>query len=233
MSTSASPTRLVLRGLAASLTIAAGYVPVAISFGLAAVQAGLPPALVVWMSLVVYAGAAQFLLIGLLTAGGGFWAVVPTVWLMNARHLLYGPALRRHLPARTLPPTALASGLTDEVFATATAGITRVPEAERAHWLLGLQIGAYLAWLAGTVFGAVAGSAWLLQVPLLRDALAFVLPALFVALVAGAASRAALRPMAVAAAVTAALLALASAAVALPVGILAGALAAIVGRRHG
>ena len=56
-------TRQVLRGLGDSLAIAAGYVPVAFSFGLAAVQVGLGAPWAVAISAIVFAGASQFVLV--------------------------------------------------------------------------------------------------------------------------------------------------------------------------
>lgn len=172
------------RGLAASLSIAAGYFPVALSFGVAAIEAGLSPALVMLISVAVYAGASQFLMASLLASGAGFAAAVPTVLLMNARHVFYGPAVARQLAPLPSPVASplLAFGLTDEVFATAMARIDRTPQECRAGWLFGLSCGAYAAWLAGTACGVlVVGDAdswpsWL------REAMQFVLPALFFAL---------------------------------------------------
>lgn len=67
-----------LSGLAASLSIATGYFPVAISFGLSAVEAGLAPGIAVLISVLVYAGASQFLLISLLASGAGLCALLLT-----------------------------------------------------------------------------------------------------------------------------------------------------------
>jgi predicted branched-subunit amino acid permease len=49
-------------------------------------------------------------------------------------------------------------------------------------WLLGLEAGAYAAWVLGTWIGGVAGTAVVTRVPSLAPALSFALPALFVAL---------------------------------------------------
>jgi predicted branched-subunit amino acid permease len=208
------------RGLADSLSIGAGYVPIAISFGLTALHAKLPAAIAVLISVAVFAGASQFALIALLAAGGSFAFVVLTVLLMNIRHVFYGPALltriepgrhegvhegvsevaperahgsamhgHRHGPgggpahtAAALPSPLLAFGLTDEVFASAIAKLPHVDAADRPWWYVGLQLGAYLSWIAGTVLGVALGQEVFNRVPFLRDALAFVLPALFFAL---------------------------------------------------
>ncbi|VFR37653.1 Branched-chain amino acid transport, AzlC [plant metagenome] len=175
--------RAFLKGLATSLSIAAGYLPIAFSFGIAAVEAGLSPGMALLVSVLVYAGASQFILIALLTSGAGLVTAVATVWLMNARHVFYGPALATRLTAPgRLPTPLLAFGLTDEVFATAMSRIDAQPAQARESWHLGLQVGAYGAWVLGTALGTslVGGIAhWPVFV---QQGLTFVLPALFLAL---------------------------------------------------
>ncbi|MYN12242.1 branched-chain amino acid ABC transporter permease [Pusillimonas sp. TS35] len=179
-----TPARAIRAGLRDSLSIAIGYVPVAISFGLAAVHAGVPPYMAVLLSLLVYAGASQFILVSLLAAGAAPAAIVSIVLLMNLRHLFYGPAVLGRLdPAhRRLPLGVLAAGLTDEVFAASMARLHQCAASVREYWYAGLQLGAYSAWVAGTAAGAWFGQDWLAQSPWLSDTLGFVLPALFFAL---------------------------------------------------
>ncbi len=176
--------RAFLIGLRDSLSIAIGYVPVAISFGLAAVYAGLTPWMALLTSLLVYAGASQFILISLLVGGGASVSVIGIVLLMNLRHLFYGPAVLGQLGAgkRRLPLPLLAAGLTDEVFATAMARMQRQAEQGREYWYAGLQLGAYASWVGGTAIGAWFGQDWLAQSAWLAQTLGFVLPALFFAL---------------------------------------------------
>lgn len=178
-----SGARAVVSGLSTSLAVAAGYLPIAFSFGVAAVQAGLEPGIAVLASVLVYAGASQFLLVSLLVSGAGWWTALPTVLLMNARHALYGPAVQAMMGSRQhLATPWLAFGLTDEVLATAVSRMPGVAETDREHWLVGLQLGAYAAWVSGTLVGVMlVGEAgqWPAAV---REGLAFVLPALFFAL---------------------------------------------------
>lgn len=173
-----------LRGLASSLSIAAGYFPIAFSFGLAALQAGLSPFITILTSVVVYAGASQFVLITLLASGAGWLTAVPTVLLMNARHLFYGPALltRLHRKEQGIAPPLLAFGLTDEVFATALGQLDQVHEASREAWYVGLQTGAYASWVGGTVLGVSLSSSFQNPPVFVEAALGFILPGLFFAL---------------------------------------------------
>ncbi len=65
-------------GLRASLPVVLGYLPAAVAFGVAAREAGLSTVEALLMSLVVYSGASQFALVGLVAAGAS-WFVMAVV----------------------------------------------------------------------------------------------------------------------------------------------------------
>lgn len=217
--------RVVLRGLIASLSIAAGYLPIAFSFGISAMQSGMSQTTTILTSVILYAGASQFVLIALLTSGAGLLTVVPTVLLMNARHLFYGPALLKRFtdPVKRLPAPMLAFGLTDEVFAATLSKVNAIAPEERERWYLGMQLGAYGSWIAGTVLGTVLSAGFTDPPVFVREALAFVLPALFVTLLLEIGFARSLRTIIVSASVTAALLSVLPNYHALAFGMLAGA----------
>jgi 4-azaleucine resistance transporter AzlC len=172
------------RGLTQSLTIAVGYIPVGASFGLAAIHADLSPSMALLISVLVYAGASQFILIVLVSGGSSVLGVVSIMLLMNLRHLFYGPAVmsRFDLAHRRWPTFFLAAGLTDEVFATSISKLAQQPPADRESWYVGLQLGSYAAWVLGTALGAYVGHDIIQQSEILSQSLGFVLPALFFAL---------------------------------------------------
>lgn len=161
-----------------------GYFPVAVSFGVAAVSADVAPWLAVLISLCIYAGASQFILIMLLVEQTSVVSMVLLVIVVNLRHLFYGPALLSQLGTgqQSQPYALMAFGLTDEVFAAARARFDHLGVQNKTHWYLGLQLGAYSAWVLGTVVGAYMANDWLASQPVLQQSLAFVLPALFFAL---------------------------------------------------
>ena len=183
--------RGLLGGLLASFSIGVGYLPVGFSFGVAAIHSGIPPAIALLVSVLVYAGASQFLLISLLASGSGILAALPPVLVMNARHVLYGPSLAVALPSheRSLASPLLTFGLTDEVYATASSRMEAVPLNVREYWLLGLQLGAYASWLAGTSLGVMLVGDVERWPAALREGMTFVLPALFLALLLDAGIR--------------------------------------------
>ena len=184
MSTPAVTRHAVLQGLTHSLSIALGYFPVAFSFGLMAIQAGFSPLLAIMTSVVVYAGAAQFVLVALAAAGAGPFSIIGTILLMNVRHLFYGPSILDKLGqgAPLLPAPLLAFWLTDEVYAASVSRLDSMAPADRQGWYLGMQLGAYASWVGGTILGALLGQQLWQQSAWLNQTLDFVLPSLFMAL---------------------------------------------------
>lgn len=175
------------QGLVTALPIGLGYFPIAFAFGVAATGAGLSGWEAAVLSLVIYAGASQFLALVLLTSGAALPVAAFTLIAMNLRHVLYGPALMKAAgTGEGKPPTkrwawAWAWGLTDEVFGAALGEIARGKRFSEAG-MFGLGLLPYAAWVSGTVAGALAGGGALAGWPVLEAGLSFLLPALFLAL---------------------------------------------------
>ncbi|WP_421869252.1 AzlC family ABC transporter permease [Motiliproteus sp.] len=172
-----------LTGVREALPLLGGYIPVAISFGLIAIQAGFSAWEAIAISTLIYAGASQFLFIGMVAAGAPLWLVVVMTLLINARHVVYGPNLAPWLtPSRWWP--WLAHGLTDQVFALALTRFPQIPANERVGWFSGAMLIAWFSWIGGTALGAFAGAELMSRWPLLGEVLPFALPALFLVLLA-------------------------------------------------
>jgi 4-azaleucine resistance transporter AzlC len=133
-------------GLVAGLPIVMGYLPIAFSFGVAATRSGFTVTEAVALSLIIYAGASQFLALALLTSGAPVLVAAFTLIAMNLRHLLYGPTLMREAGdgAPRRHAWAWAWGLTDEVFGQALGALARGQRFSEAY-MFGLGISAYAA----------------------------------------------------------------------------------------
>lgn len=181
-----------------------GYGPIGFAYGVLAAQAGLTPWETGTMSLLVYAGASQFIAVGMLGAGAGWAAIAATTFLVNLRHLLMSAALSPYFPAvRRRVLAALSFFVTDESFAVGSGVFARRGSGD-ANFFAGLSITAYVSWFAASMAGAFVGGA--VDVPAALG-LDFALTAMFIGLLAGSLRG---RPAAVAAA-TAAVVAVVSA----------------------
>ncbi len=154
---SAITRRVVTDGAKAAWPICLGYIPIGIAFGVLGQKAGLSPAEIGLMSVVVFAGSSQFIGVALLSSGAGFVPIVITTFFVNLRHLLMSSALATHL--RSVTPRWIALfgyGVTDESFAVNTVRF------KSAGWdwqrALVLNHTANLTWVLSTIIGGYAGS---------------------------------------------------------------------------
>jgi 4-azaleucine resistance transporter AzlC len=191
-------------GVKTGIPVAIGYFPIAFSFGVAATRAGLSPVEATALSIIIYAGASQFLALALFVSGAPGLVSVVTLIAMNLRHVLYGPSILRMAgrDAATRHAWGWAWGLTDEVFGATLGALSQGRRFSEA-FMFGIGIVAYAAWVAGTAAGAVAGGGALDAWPAVSAGLGFMLPALFLALLLSILSSAQQLPVVmVAAAVT-------------------------------
>jgi predicted branched-subunit amino acid permease len=170
-----SPTRAAVLRDALGLGLAVGLYGAA--FGAAADAAGLNTWQAITMSLLMFTGASQFALVGVLGAGGGALAAVGSALLLGIRNTVYGvrlvPLLR---PRGVLPRLATAHWVIDETTALAIAAPDR--KLSRLAFLVG-GASIFLMWNLTTVIGAL-GAAALSGAAL--AALDAVVPAAFLAL---------------------------------------------------
>ena len=172
-----------LAGIQAVIPLVLGYFPIAFSFGVAATRSGLTPIEAFSLSLIVFAGAAQFLAIALLASGAPVLVAGLTLAAMNLRHVLYGPTLLQGAgeDRATRWGWLWAFALTDEVFGAALGAMAKGQRFSEPFMVI-VGFGAYASWLAGTVAGAWAGGGALDAWPAVGAGLDFMLPALFLAL---------------------------------------------------
>ncbi len=129
------------------------------SFGAIAVSGGQPPWVPVAMSLLVFAGGAQFAALGVVLAGGSPIAAVVAGLVLNARHLPFGFAVADVLGGR-LPVRLLGVHvMVDEsvAFAIAQEDIAPgdLPRRRAAFWTSGLLL--FGVWNLGVLAGVLAG----------------------------------------------------------------------------
>lgn len=167
-----------LDGVRAAGPVVLGYLPIGFAFGVLARTTGLATAEIALMSLLVYAGSAQFIGAAMLGAGAAAPAIISTTFLVNLRHLLMStalvPSLKRNRPWQNC---LLAYGITDETFALNSAILQGRPASPA--FVGGVHVASQSAWVVASVAGALAG-----QMATNTEALGldFALPAMFIGL---------------------------------------------------
>ncbi len=146
-----SPGRLA-PGLRAGMPFALVAALVGVSFGVLARPVMGPVAPIV-MSVVLFAGAAQFGALAVLATGGGALPAIAAGILLNARFLPMGIALAPSLPGSRARRAATGQAVVDASWALANQGDGRFDR----HLLIGATIPQYPAWVLGTAVGVLVG----------------------------------------------------------------------------
>jgi predicted branched-subunit amino acid permease len=125
----------------------------ALSFGAISTAAGLSLLQTCALSLLMFTGASQFALVGVVGAGGSVWAGAATAALLGSRNALYGMRLASLLDRSRWKRAAAAHFVIDETTAMAIAR-NSVAESRLAFWATGLAV--FTLWNLGTLIGALA-----------------------------------------------------------------------------
>lgn len=145
----------VWRGIRKLLALALFVIPFGMAFGVAAIESGLSVLQATTMSVFVFSGAAQFASLDLWSSASAL-SLMLVALAVSARHILLGASLspwvnklsrRKRLPALAM--------LSDPNFADS---FNAFQNGERdVGRLVGGGLVLWMAWIAGTIVGAVAG----------------------------------------------------------------------------
>jgi predicted branched-subunit amino acid permease len=139
-----------------ALSIAVASGAYALSFGAISTTSGLSLLQTMCLSLLMFTGASQFAMVGIIGSGGSVWAGAATAALLGTRNALYGVRLSTLLRVSGLRRLAAAQFVIDETTAMAIARDDE-NESRFAFWITGLLLFAF--WNLGTFIGALATSA--------------------------------------------------------------------------
>jgi len=169
----------IYQGIVAAWPVCLGFVPIGLAFGVIAQKAGLQPYQIGLMSLLVFAGSAQFIAVSMLAGGAGAVSIILTTFAVNLRHFLMSSSLAVYMGGtRKWLLSLFAYGITDESFAlnlsrfkTGNWGITQA---------LTVNHVSNFFWIASTMAGGFAGE----FIPEGAFGIDYALPAMFIGLLA-------------------------------------------------
>ncbi|MBS3736392.1 MAG: AzlC family ABC transporter permease [Candidatus Bipolaricaulota bacterium] len=165
-----------LRGIRSAIGLGIGYVPIGVTYGLLARTGGLNFLETLAMSLMVFAGASQFIALNLISTGVGPVQIVFTVFMVNLRHFLMSTSLREKIDGGNKMLEMIYSfGITDETFAVASVEDGEV----NPPYMFGLNLVAYVSWAASSGAGYLLGGG---LPTVLQESLSIALYALFIGL---------------------------------------------------
>lgn len=165
-------------GLKDGIPIALGYLSVSFSFGLLAVNMGIPTFFATFMSLTNLTSAGQFAGIQIIASGAALIEMVFTQLIINIRYSLMSISISQKVDksVNILNKFLISYIITDEIFAVASSKEHDISN----KYMYGLGLLPIIGWTSGTFLGAVAGG----FLPMtLRLALGVALYAMFIAIV--------------------------------------------------
>lgn len=155
MSTSA-PRPELKAALLKTIPVIAGYLVMGFGFGVLMAKLGYPFYWAGLISLFVYAGSMQYVLIGLLSGGAGLVTAALMTLVINARHLFYGlTMLGKYSQVKKCRPYLIFS-LTDETFSLLCTGLpSKGLDPSRYYFYVSALGHAY--WVTGSLLGGLMG----------------------------------------------------------------------------
>ena len=154
-------------GFKKSIPVAMGYLPAGIAFGVLAQVAGVPLWASIMLSVVLYAGAAQYACLPMLSAGLPIGSIATNIAAINLRHIFYAMPLLQYLPQHKIARTYCLFALTDETFSV----LTSLPVNTRQALILPISLFNQSWWVLATIIGGIIGTALSDLVPHLDFAL--------------------------------------------------------------
>lgn len=145
-----------LRGAKDALPVFMGYLSVAITFGVIAVEKGLPIWAPTLISMTCLTGTGQFVGVDLISSLASFAEIFSALLVINARYFLMGISLAQKLPpdVKLWQRLIIAFGNTDENFAIAMSP----DKTPTFAYFSGLIFSSYIGWTSGTIIGSVVGN---------------------------------------------------------------------------
>lgn len=147
----------LLEGFRRGLPIVLGYMPVGFAFGVLGTKSGIPPALIIAMSVLMFSGSGQFVFASLWGHGSGVLSTSIAVAIVNLRYLLMSLAETPWFTGLSfIKKFFLGCGITDETFVVHAAALA---QGWRLNTLTMFACNylTQLAWVSGCAIGAFFG----------------------------------------------------------------------------
>lgn len=146
-----------LQGVKDCIPTLLGYMSIGFAFGIVGISSHLSILEVALLSILVYAGSAQFIICALLVTSTPATAIIFTTFIVNLRHFLLSLTVAPYLTQYSLLKNiGFGALLTDETFGVAANRIATQGKLQD-RWMNGLNVTAYLCWIAACTIGAFSG----------------------------------------------------------------------------
>ncbi|MDB3996023.1 AzlC family ABC transporter permease [Candidatus Pelagibacter sp.] len=134
-------------------------IPFGVIFGVLAIDLGLSPIMTISMSIIIFGGASQIILLQLFSAGTSSLVILSSVGAVNSRHLLYGIILSEHMSDLKMSWKIIISYfLVDQAFAITYPYLKNNNNRDRVFHPFGAGVTCWVVWQITTIIGIYLGS---------------------------------------------------------------------------
>lgn len=168
-------------GIRDELPILVGVFPFGMIYSILAHQAGLSSLETQAMSLILFAGSSQLMLVQLAGLKAPIPVMIATGLIINLRHILYSASLAPFTKSLSVTWKVILSYLlTDEAYAVTISHFTKTKKPSKHWYFLGAGLALWCSWQFSTWCGLLLGtqipSSWSLDFSLALTFIALLIP---------------------------------------------------------
>ena len=152
--------KIFLKGIIDVSPLMIPVVPFGLIFGVLAIDIGFSPLTTMAMSLIIFGGASQIILLQLFSGGASSLVIISSVGAVNSRHLLYGAVVSEHLSdLKLIWKIIISYFLIDQAFAVSNEYFKKNNEKNKYFHLIGGGFTCWIIWQSTTFLGIILGAA--------------------------------------------------------------------------
>ena len=152
--------KIFLKGIRDVSPLMIPVVPFGLIFGVLAIDVGFTPIQTMGMSLIVFGGASQIVLLQLFSGGASSLVIISSVGAVNSRHLLYGAVVSEHLSdLKLIWKIIISYFLIDQAYAISNGYLKKNKDQNRYFHLVGAGATCWIIWQSTTFLGIILGAA--------------------------------------------------------------------------
>ena len=151
--------KIFLKGIIDVSPLMIPVVPFGLIFGVLSIDIGFSPLETMGMSIIIFGGASQIILLQLFSGGASSLVIISSVGAVNSRHLLYGAVVSEHLSdLKLIWKIIISYFLVDQAFARSNEYFKINKDNNKYFHLVGGGITCWVIWQTTTFLGIVLGS---------------------------------------------------------------------------
>ena len=152
--------KIFLKGIIDVSPLMIPVVPFGLIFGILAIDIGFSPLATMGMSLIIFGGASQIVLLQLFSGGASSLVIISSVGAVNSRHLLYGAVVSEHVSdLKLIWKIIISYFLIDQAFARSNEYFKKNNDKNKYFHLIGGGVTCWVIWQTTTFLGIILGSA--------------------------------------------------------------------------